>query len=244
MSASRVSAIEESAWFQSKWAPYQLADADWRIRAVNSACERVSGHPREDLLGHHLFDVFPDNPADPDADGVANVSASLELVFRRGVRHWMGVQRYDLPDRQHPGEFIYRVWTPMNSPIKDGKKTVAVLQHAQDVTRVVPPTPEERAYPKLFELRRAADALGRQFPDLPPRRCSACWRIRTASSRKARGPRTLRAPRRWQSCGWKRTPDTPRKGTDTGLSRPCATRCGDDSPCPRTSPRRPAAPPR
>lgn len=168
LSASRVSAIEESAWFQSKWAPYLLADADWRVRAVNSACERVSGHPREDLLGHHLFDVFPDNPADPDADGVANVSASLELVFRRGVRHWMGVQRYDLPDRQHPGEFVYRVWTPMNSPIKDGKKTVAVLQHAQDVTRVVPPTPEERAYPKLFELRRAADALGRQFPDLPP----------------------------------------------------------------------------
>ncbi|ORB75401.1 PAS domain-containing protein [Mycobacterium scrofulaceum] len=168
LSASRVSAIEESAWFQSKWAPYLLTDGDWRIRAVNSACERVSGHPRDDLLGHQLFDVFPDNPSDPDADGVANVSASLELVFRRGVRHWMGVQRYDLPDRQHPGEFVYRVWTPMNSPIKDGKKTVAVLQHAQDVTRVVPPTPEERAYPKLFELRRAADALGRQFPDLSP----------------------------------------------------------------------------
>lgn len=167
LSASRVAAIEESIWFQSKWSPYLLADADLRIRAVNSACERVSGHPREELLGRQLFDVFPDNPADPEADGVANVSASLELVFRRGVRHWMGVQRYDLPDRQNPGAFVYKVWTPMNDPIKDGKKTVAVLQHAQDVTRVVPPTPEERAYPKLFELRRAAEALGRQFPDLP-----------------------------------------------------------------------------
>ncbi|OBG70598.1 PAS domain-containing protein [Mycobacterium sp. E3305] len=167
LSASRVAAIEESAWFQSKWSPYLLADADLRIRAVNSACERVSGHPREELLGHQLFDVFPDNPADPEADGVANVSASLEWVFRRGVRHWMGVQRYDLPDRRNPGAFVYRVWTPMNDPIKDGKKTVAVLQHAQDVTRVVPPTPEERAYPKLFELRRAAEVLGRQFPDLP-----------------------------------------------------------------------------
>ena len=167
LSANRVSAIEESAWFQSKWAPYLLSDADFRIRAVNGACERVSGHPREGLLGRALFDAFPDNPADPDADGVANASASLELVFRRGVRHWMGVQRYDLPDRQNPGEFVYRVWTPVNSPIKEGKKTIAVLQHAQDVTRVVPPTPAERAYPKLFELRRAAAVLGRQFPDLP-----------------------------------------------------------------------------
>ena len=167
LSASRASAIEESAWFQSKWAPYLLADANLRIRAVNAACERVLGHPREGLLGRQLFDVFPDNPADPEADGVANASASLELVFRRGVRHWMGVQRYDIPDWRNPGEFVYKVWTPVNSPIKDGKKTIAVLQHAQDVTRVVPPTPAERAYPELFELRRAAEALGRQFPDLP-----------------------------------------------------------------------------
>lgn len=167
LSANRVSAIEESAWFQSKWAPYLLSDADWRIRAVNSACERASGHPREGLLGHQLFDVFPDNPADPDADGVANVSASLEFVFRRGVRHWLGVQRYDIPDRHNPGEFVYKVWTPTNSPIKEGKKTIAVLQHAQDVTRVVPRAPAEHAYPKLIWLRSAAEALGRQFPDLP-----------------------------------------------------------------------------
>ncbi|WP_102419564.1 PAS domain-containing protein [Mycobacterium sp. 4858] len=167
LSANRVSAIEESAWFQSKWAPYLVTDADWRIRAVNVAGERASGHPRESLLGRPLFDAFPDNPADPEADGVANVSASLEFVLRRGVRHWLGVQRYDLPDPQNPGEFIYKVWTPMNSPIKEGKKTVGVLQHAQDVTRVVPPTPADRAYPKLFELRSAAEGLARQFPDLP-----------------------------------------------------------------------------
>lgn len=167
LSASRVSAIEESAWFQSKWAPYLLADADLRIRAANRACEHVSGHPREGLVGHQLFDVFPDNPADPEADGVANAAASLEFVFRRGVRHWLGVQRHDIPDWRNRGEFVYKVWTPMNSPIKDGKKTIAVLLHAQDVTRVVPATPADDAYPKLFELRNAAEALGRQFPDLP-----------------------------------------------------------------------------
>ncbi|OBF49666.1 hypothetical protein A5756_23460 [Mycobacterium sp. 852002-53434_SCH5985345] len=167
LSASRVSAIEESAWFQSKWAPYLLTDADLRIRAVNPACERVSGHPREGLLGHQMFDVFPDNPRDPEADGVANASASLELVLRRGIRHWLGVQRYDIPDWRNPGEFVYKVWTPVNSPIKEGKKTVAVLQHAQDITRVLPPAPTDRAYPKLLELRSAAEVLGRQFPDLP-----------------------------------------------------------------------------
>jgi len=163
LSDSRVSAIERSAWFQTKWAPYLVIDADLCIRALNTAYEDVIAHPRASLIGRMLFDAFPDNPADPEADGVAKLSASLDFVFRRGVRHWMGVQRYDIPDRQSPGEFIYRVWTPVNSPIKEIKKTAAVLHHVQDVTCVVPPA----AYRDLAELRTAAAALGRHFPNLP-----------------------------------------------------------------------------
>ncbi len=163
LSASRVSAIEESAWFQMKWAPYLVIDADLRIRTLNTAYEHVAAHPRGSLIGRMFFDAFPDNPANPEADGVAKLSASLDFVFSRGVRHWIGVQRYDIPDRHSPGEFIYRVWTPVNSPIKESKKTVAVLHHVQDVTCVVPPA----AAPDLAELRNAADALGRQFTKLP-----------------------------------------------------------------------------
>jgi hypothetical protein len=55
------------------------------------------------------------------------------------------------------------------SPIKDDGKTVAVLDHVQDVTRVVPLAAGQVA-PGLAELRNAADALGRQFPELPARR--------------------------------------------------------------------------
>ena len=47
LSARQASAIEESAWFQARWAPYLLADADLRIRAVNAAYEGVSMHPRD-----------------------------------------------------------------------------------------------------------------------------------------------------------------------------------------------------
>jgi hypothetical protein len=167
LSVGQASAIEESAWFQAKWAPYLLVDADLRIRAVNTAYERASEQPRERLVGELLFDAFPDNPADPGADRMANLSSSLELVFRLGAPHWMGVQRYDVPDRQNPGEFIYKVWTPVNFPIKDDGKTVAVPHHVQNVTRAVPPAPGQVAAPGLAEVRQAADALGRQFPELP-----------------------------------------------------------------------------
>lgn len=163
LSFGQASAIEESAWFQAKWAPYLLLDADLRIRAVNTAYERATEQPRSSLLGELLFEAFPENPAVPGADGVTNVSRSLEHVFRRGARHWMGVQRYDVPDPGQPGGFIDKVWTPVNYPIKDGGRTVAVLHRTQDVTRVMP----SAAAPVPTELRHAAKALGREFPGLP-----------------------------------------------------------------------------
>ncbi len=167
LSERQVAEIENAAWFQARWAPSALVDADLSIRAVNKAYERASGHPRDAMVGRPLFEVFPDNPADPDANGVANLAGSLESTFRRGVRNWMGVQRYDIPDRQRPGEFLYKVWMPVNFPISDGRKTVAAVHHVQDITRVVPPPAGRAPLPEPAELRKAADALGRQFPGLP-----------------------------------------------------------------------------
>jgi PAS fold len=163
LSSRQISAIEESGWFRTRWAPYLLLDADLRIRALNDSYERVSEHPRDSLVGRFLVDVFPDNPADPEADGVARAVASIDRVFRRGARHWLGIQRHDSPDRRHPGEFSYRVWTPVHSPIKDHGRTVAVLHHVEDVTRAVP----RGGGPELAALRQAADVLAGQFPGLP-----------------------------------------------------------------------------
>ncbi|WP_407687244.1 PAS domain-containing protein [Mycobacterium sp. HUMS_1102779] len=167
LSERQVAEIENSAWFQTRWAPYALVDADLRIRAVNAAYERASAQPRDAMLGRPLFEVFPDNPADVEADGVANLADSLEKTFRRGAQHWMGVQRYDVPDRQRPGEFLYKVWMPVNSPIRDGRKTVAALHHVRDISRVVPAAASRQPFPEPAELRNAAEVLGHQFPGLP-----------------------------------------------------------------------------
>jgi hypothetical protein len=168
LSAGLASAIEGSPWFQAASGPYLLVDTDLRIRGVNPAYERATAHPRSRLIGEQLFDVFPDNPDDPAADGVAKLSGSLELVFRTGVRHWMGVQRYDVPDLHERGSFVYKVWVPVNSPVKDGGKTVAALHHVRDVTAVLSRADRGTAVEaRLAGLQAAADALGRQFPDVP-----------------------------------------------------------------------------
>ncbi|MGF2945661.1 PAS domain-containing protein [Mycobacterium sp. Lab-001] len=59
LSGRQVAEIENSTRFRTIWAPYALIDTDVRIRAVNSAYERASAHPRDAMVGRPLFEVFP-----------------------------------------------------------------------------------------------------------------------------------------------------------------------------------------
>lgn len=44
---------------------------------INNAYAQVTMTKAADLRGNPLFDVFPDNPDDPLADGVSNLHAAL-----------------------------------------------------------------------------------------------------------------------------------------------------------------------
>jgi hypothetical protein len=162
------SAIVTSAWFQDRRAPYLLLDTHLRIRAVNPAYEGATAHPRDALLGERLFDVFPDNPADPAADGVANLTGSIERVLRSGARSWMGYQRYDVPDPAAPGAFLFRIWAPVNAPVRQRGRTVAVLHHVQDVTGALGAPVPARPGRTRHELDEVAGALVREFPEAAP----------------------------------------------------------------------------
>lgn len=121
------------------------------------------------MIGEQLLEVFPDNPGDPAADGVASLSSSLERVFSGGSRHWVGVQRYDVPDRYERGLFIYKAWAPVNTPVKDDGVTVAVLHHVEDITAVFSRADGDSVVAARWaQLRADAQALGSRFPRLPP----------------------------------------------------------------------------
>ncbi|MVU80881.1 hypothetical protein GPX89_26975 [Nocardia sp. ET3-3] len=164
LTAEMTEAIDTSSWFHTRNKPYLLLDTDFRIRAVNRAYEQVTAQPK--LVGERIFDAFPDNPADATADGVANLSWSLESVFSRGTSDWMGIQRYDVPNPHERGAFRYKVWAPVNTAIRFDGATVAVLHHVQDITDVLAFTDTRSAADVLTELRAAATDLGQEFPDL------------------------------------------------------------------------------
>ncbi|MFF5650805.1 PP2C family protein-serine/threonine phosphatase [Streptomyces collinus] len=130
--------IEYQALFTATPSPYLVLGADLVIVDVNEAYLQVTGRSRRDLVGQHLFDAFPDNPADPDADGVRNLDASLHRVLRSREPDTMAVQKYDIPVAGRPGVFEERWWSPVNTPVLGPDGQVAwIIHRVEDVTAFV-----------------------------------------------------------------------------------------------------------
>jgi PAS domain S-box-containing protein len=115
-----------------------LLSAELRIEAVSDTYLEATHACREDLLGRHVFEAFPDNPATPQAQAVHNLRDSLLQVLATGQPHVMPRQRYDVPDPDHPGQFLERYWLPRNTPVRDAQGRVShVLHVVTNVTQAV-----------------------------------------------------------------------------------------------------------
>lgn len=118
---------------------YLVLAPDLTIVAVNDAYARATMTVREDIVGRGIFDVFPDNPDDLNANGVGNLRASLERVLRFGRADAMPVQKYDVRrPAAEGGGFEERYWSPLNTPVLDASGNVAWIVHrVEDVTALV-----------------------------------------------------------------------------------------------------------
>jgi len=113
-----------------------LPDApDFTIVAASGAYLRATLTEREAILGRRLFDVFPDNPKDPDTTAVRNITASLLHVLQQRAPHTMPVQKHDIRLPDADGAFEERYWSPINSPVFGAGGEVAYILHqVEDVT--------------------------------------------------------------------------------------------------------------
>jgi signal transduction histidine kinase/ActR/RegA family two-component response regulator len=122
--------------FDAVPSPYLIMTADFVIVTINAAYAEATMIDREAVAGRPMFEVFPDNPADPDADGVRNLRRSLQTVVDTARADAMAVQRYDI--RTPDGGFVVRYWSPVNTPVLADDGTVAFIVHrVHDVTELV-----------------------------------------------------------------------------------------------------------
>jgi len=166
--------IDYKALFMATPSPYLVLDPDLVIVDVNEAYLEATGRSRQDLVGQYLFDAFPDNPADENADGVRNLNASLRRVLQSRQPDTMAVQKYDIPVPSLAGGFEDRWWSPINTPVlgPDGR-VVWIILRVEDVTEFVrsrPPGPaggplgrrevmEAELYGRARELQRLNEEL-------------------------------------------------------------------------------------
>jgi PAS domain S-box-containing protein len=160
-----IAAPDFRALFDAAPAPYLILSTQLSIVEVNQAYLRVTHSARERILGRNIFDVFPDNPADPAADGVAKLRASLMRVLNTKTADTMAVQKHDLlPSGPDETTFEERYWSAINTPVVDASGTVShIIHHVEDVTDFV----------------RAKDHVGRMESEV----CNQALEIQVANRR-------------------------------------------------------------
>src|SRR5574343_1708662 len=118
---------------------FLIMDAELRIVEVSNAYTRSTMTRRDEMLGKTMFEVFPDNPDDPAAEGSHNLHASLERVLKSAAPDTMAIQKYDV--RKPPeegGDFEERYWSVINSPVLDEDGRIRYIIHkAEDVTEFI-----------------------------------------------------------------------------------------------------------
>lgn len=147
---------------------YLVLNPDLIIVTANQAYLDATMKRLEDIVGMHMFDVFPDNPDFPDADGVAKLGASLERVKAMSVPDTMALQRYDIArPLDDGGGFEERYWCPVNVPVLIDGAVRYIIHRVEDVTEVVRQGGHDQASPQMGRLAtETAQAVARQVREL------------------------------------------------------------------------------
>ena len=137
-------------------------DPTFTIVVANNAYAQATLIKADEIVGRGLFEVFPDNPDDPQASGVQNLLASLRYVLATKARHTMPAQKYDIRrPKELGGGFEERYWSPVNSPLLgDDGEVQFIIHRVEDITELVRLKRLEAEQGRLTdELRSRGDAV-------------------------------------------------------------------------------------
>ena len=122
--------------FRASPTPFLVLKPDaprFTVFEVNDAYLAATKRTRDKVVGHGIFEAYPDNPNEAAAEAVNSLSASLERVLATHQPDRLPALKYDIarPD----GTFEERWWSPVNSAVLDEDGAVeAIIHNANDVS--------------------------------------------------------------------------------------------------------------
>jgi len=132
--------IFAASFDQSPIGQYLLAPTDkLEILAVNDAFLRSVSRRREEVLGRPLFEVFPNNPDDPNDVGVQSLARSIATAIATRSSQSMAAQHYPIEMHKDGRSWFQDMyWSATNTPVYDADGTLLCISHTTvDVTAQV-----------------------------------------------------------------------------------------------------------
>lgn len=131
---------------------YMVLDRNLRYLEANHAYELLTGYRREQLIGRHLFELFPGSVNEDGSAQADILRISLERTLATGKRDVLALIPYTITSQTPDGPVEdVRYWSATHTPVFADGRVVAVMQHTTDVTEV---------HHLREEVRRAREATG------------------------------------------------------------------------------------
>ncbi len=129
-------ALDFRALFESVPASCLVLDPDLVVVAVSDTYLRDTMTRSDDLIGHHVFHMFPENPDGRNASARGILLESFDRVRRTRQPDTLEVFRYDIlrPGLGHD-EYEIRYWSVRNVPVLRGDGSLGyIINRVEDVT--------------------------------------------------------------------------------------------------------------
>lgn len=114
-----------------------VLDTSFIIVAATEAFLKATMTERKNISGKNIFDIFPSNPDDINADGEKNIRSSFNNVIKNKLTYTLPLQQYDIKKPEADGGgFELRYWKISHSPILDATGNVKyIIQNTEDITK-------------------------------------------------------------------------------------------------------------
>ncbi|MDB4991588.1 MAG: zraS8 [Myxococcaceae bacterium] len=130
--------LDFGRFFDASPNAYMVVDRELRYVAANHAYLRATASTLDALLGHSVFELFPNDHDEPNNASARVLKASLQRVLAEGQPDTIALLPYRMPRHTERGIVLEeRYWSASHVPIFDGAGQVEyIMQHTVDVTEL------------------------------------------------------------------------------------------------------------